>query len=1208
MNKIAKKLLLVALSTVLVGAGTTAVYNVYNDQPTVTASAEAEMTAVATFEFGANGSASHSDGTDTTEDKSYSETVGSYTLSISGASKMYTGARDAKGNSCIKLGTSSVVASFSFTVPDDVVQVVIKAAKYKAKTSKLSVNGTTYTLSNSSDNGTYDEITVDTSSTKTVSIATVSGGVRAMINSITFYAAPAGEEVEPLQEIVKGANSVEVADATGKEVELKTNGVHVLNWAEGETNGKIVVDGEEIALPYTVTLTNGAKFQFTVQTANGEADTVDFNVGIPADGSTLTVAQALAMDITAVAGNKYYVEGTVSRYADAYKGSLYIKDADGSEIQIYGVQKVYPATEEGEEDYVESFKDFWYEDKPQVGATVKFYGEISAYNGINQFADAECEIIAQPETDPEAALPEDGSYLSIAEINELTVTSDTLRQYYVTGVITEIKNTTYGNVYIEDREGNQLYVYGLYDYWTGNRFDKMEEKPAVGDQITVKSILSVYNGTVQLKNARMTEFGPAPIELNMNGTTTVSIPEGGTITAIGTPDLMSFTGLYQITWDETVTNLQVGMNWMSQSGMVLDHYSPYESFQISFTTTDGAALTVDVTVTPYVEVIPELELGTTAIDVAGEVKVQVTTPGEYVLNWAEGETNGFIMMETMYGAEMVEMPYNFTVAEGESYVFVVMTQNWSADVVDVVLSDPNAVPVIPENGSILTIEEALALDVEAAAGNKYYVEGKVVSYSDAYKGSLYIADENGNEICIYGIQIVYSEDYIETFKDMWYSDKPLVGATVKFYGEVGAYKGVNQFVDAEFEIISQPEVDPEEELPYDLETLAIADVLALPVTKDTLRQYFVTGTVVEITQTTYGNMYIEDEAGNRLLIYGLYDMWTGDRFDKMDVQPEVGDVITVKSILSVYNGTVQLKNARLTEITVPPVELNLNGTTTISIPEGGSVVAIGTPDLMNFTGYYIVTWDDVTVTNLQVGHNWNCYSGMIFDHSSPMESFQISFSTMDGAPLTVDVTFMPYVEVIPELVAGENVINVDTFDGKKVQVSTAGEYTISWAEGETNGVLIVADMYGSETLEAPYTFTVAEGETKVFIIYTGDWSFDEINLVLTVAGAETPDEPTDTPDVPTNPDQPTDTPDQPTDTPDQPTDTPDAPTETPDQPTTPEEPAKDPSIMDKVTGMIPDSVKNMIPGCSGVVGGIAGGLTALGVAAVTLLKKKEDNE
>jgi hypothetical protein len=135
------------------------------------------------FALGANGSASHGDGSSKT---SYSETVSGYTLNITGGTNMYTGARDAKGNSCLKMGASSKAGSFSFTVPDDVTSVVIMVAKYKTNTSKITVNGISYTLVNNSDNGAYDEIVVDTSTTKTITFKTVSGGYRCMVNSIIF--------------------------------------------------------------------------------------------------------------------------------------------------------------------------------------------------------------------------------------------------------------------------------------------------------------------------------------------------------------------------------------------------------------------------------------------------------------------------------------------------------------------------------------------------------------------------------------------------------------------------------------------------------------------------------------------------------------------------------------------------------------------------------------------------------------------------------------------------------------------------------------------------------------------------------------------------------------------------------------------------------------------------------------------------------------
>ena len=141
------------------------------------------------FDFGANGSASHKDGDNLGTSKSYTE--GDYTLDLT-LNNIWGPAYDAKGNSCIKVGTGKAVGELSFTVPDDVTSVIISVAKYKANASKINVNGTAYDLTKSSNDGEYDKITVDTSVTKTVTLTTVSGGVRAMIDSITFVV-PGGE-------------------------------------------------------------------------------------------------------------------------------------------------------------------------------------------------------------------------------------------------------------------------------------------------------------------------------------------------------------------------------------------------------------------------------------------------------------------------------------------------------------------------------------------------------------------------------------------------------------------------------------------------------------------------------------------------------------------------------------------------------------------------------------------------------------------------------------------------------------------------------------------------------------------------------------------------------------------------------------------------------------------------------------------------------
>ena len=142
---------------------------------------------LATFNLGANGTATHNDGTSKT---SYEETVNGITLSLTNGSNMYTGARDAMGNSCIKLGTSKVTGSFEFTVPENVTSVKIYVAKYKSNTTKITVNETAYTLTNNSADGAYDIITVDTTETKTIIFSTATGGIRAMVNSIEFIGIP----------------------------------------------------------------------------------------------------------------------------------------------------------------------------------------------------------------------------------------------------------------------------------------------------------------------------------------------------------------------------------------------------------------------------------------------------------------------------------------------------------------------------------------------------------------------------------------------------------------------------------------------------------------------------------------------------------------------------------------------------------------------------------------------------------------------------------------------------------------------------------------------------------------------------------------------------------------------------------------------------------------------------------------------------------
>lgn len=105
-----------------------------------------------------------------------------------------------------------------------------------------------------------------------------------------------------------------------------------------------------------------------------------------------------------------------------------------------------------------------------------------------------------------AASPEKTSTIpEILEIgNALADNAETSEKYRVEGKIISIASTIYGNLTIEDADGNQLYIYGTYDT-EGYRYDKMTDPPEVGDTVTlegkVMKYVNAYGAKVEIVNA-----------------------------------------------------------------------------------------------------------------------------------------------------------------------------------------------------------------------------------------------------------------------------------------------------------------------------------------------------------------------------------------------------------------------------------------------------------------------------------------------------------------------------------------------------------------------------------------------------------------------------------------------------------------------------------------------------------------------------------
>ena len=139
----------------------------------------------------------------------------------------------------------------------------------------------------------------------------------------------------------------------------------------------------------------------------------------------------------------------------------------------------------------------------------------------------------------------------------------------------------------------------------------------------------------------------------------------------------------------------------------------------------------------------------------------------------------------------------------------------------------------------------------------------------------------------------------------------------------------------------------------------------------TTEKYYVTGTVASISNETYGNLYIKDEDGNEILVYGTYDATGKIRFDKMTTKPAVGDVITIFGVVGNYNGAPQIKNGWL---------VALNGEQLGSGDNGGNTSGIvldmmGSTNVSSYsTTQLIYAANGITLTNDKGSSSTDCYN------------------------------------------------------------------------------------------------------------------------------------------------------------------------------------------------------------------------------------------
>lgn len=97
------------------------------------------------------------------------------------------------------------------------------------------------------------------------------------------------------------------------------------------------------------------------------------------------------------------------------------------------------------------------------------------------------------------------------------------KTYKVTGVVTSIANTSYGNFYINDGTG-EIYIYGTKD--SGGNYNWAKFGIEVGDEVTVQGPKTTYNGTVELVDALWISTNKSLIKVDSVYNETLPI-EGG---------------------------------------------------------------------------------------------------------------------------------------------------------------------------------------------------------------------------------------------------------------------------------------------------------------------------------------------------------------------------------------------------------------------------------------------------------------------------------------------------------------------------------------------------------------------------------------------------------------------------------------------------------------------------------------------------------
>ena len=238
---------------------------------------------------------------------------------------------------------------------------------------------------------------------------------------------------------------------------------------------------------------------------------------------------------------------------------------------------------------------------------------------------------------------------------------------------------------------------------------------------------------------------------------------------------------------------------------------------------------------------------------------------------------------------------------------------------------------------ILTVEEALAIATEQEydkyADGEFYVQGTLGEITNSTYGNTTLVSGE-TKLTVYGM---YGDDDCTVKYGNIEGEKPVAGDIVILKGQLGKFKDSAQLKNAYI---------------YDFsKVLTVEEALAIATEQEYDKyaegEFYVKGTLGEITNSTYGNTTLVS-GETKLTVYGMYgdDDCTVKYGNIEGEKPVAGDIVVLKGQLGKFKDSAQLKNGYIYSFEKAKVEDDTQD------PEepGNPTVAPYTFDFKNHTG------------------------------------------------------------------------------------------------------------------------------------------------------------------------------------------------------------------------------------------------------------------